>query len=471
MECKGKARTLPRRKAPGPQVRQTVASMMRLVKANPLILDTNQGTKDCSADELRRKLPASIIDPFHFQSKSMCNDFTKKDKDASIFGRPSVPVTKHNVLPKKNSDVPPVITRTVAVGARPDVFRKPQVPARQNIKPALKRKSFSVENLPAITVLGPMNCTATQSMESLCPISPINNSRDADKSMSKSTKIRNSTPKCPKTPSLKELQNRLNNWLQKRNKLPTTFHHLKNIQERKMCIEMQQVIEQPLVTNADYNLHLDDKENTAAALNTEEVKKYSNDVKKVHIDVLVETLKELNVLIKEGYDPQHCQFWLKKISQRYANVEDISQFWECRAALEQASDNINEAIECYKSAIIHGAEIHGIDESLDKLFQKFGVLQLTDSMAYTPNTKLKVKNSNIIYNQFKSSIIQFAVLQKKMKNTSAHKVTSVVTPVRRSSRLAHIRTPNLRVSSTIKELLEDDKIEFERNDHLSIRYN
>lgn len=457
--------TLPRRKYPAPKVRQTVASMIRMVRANPLILEHNTGTTDCTAEEFRQKLPTSIIeDPFGIHSKSRTS-FLKNIKETSVYDRPSFATIQTKVVSRKNDELPHTKPKAAEHG---NIFRKPMPPKKQNPpnKPTLKRKSLSADDIPAITVLGPMNCTATQSMESLSTISPINKFRSLNQTVNRSSvKIRNSTPINSKTPSLNELRARLNIWLQKRNKLPTNFQFLKNMKEQKGVREMQKVLE-----NFETVASPDDKENAAAALNTPALNRDFDDLS--HTDVLNETLNELKILIEQKYDHGHCQYWLKKIKERFANVEEMPQFWECRAALEQAGDNVNEAIECYKAAIIHGAEIQGIDESLKKLFQKFGSLHLGDSMNYTPNTKSKVKNSNIIYNQFKSSIIQFAVLQKKVKSDmQAHKMTAVVTPVRRSSRLSHVKTPNQRVFPSIKELGEDNQLNFRMNRHLSVRYD
>lgn len=38
-------------------------------------------------------------------------------------------------------------------------------------------------------------------------------------------------------------------------------------------------------------------------------------------------------------------------------MEDEPYYWECLAALEETKGNIGSAVEYYKAAIVHGAEV------------------------------------------------------------------------------------------------------------------
>ncbi|KAJ8945967.1 hypothetical protein NQ318_016795 [Aromia moschata] len=123
-------------------------------------------------------------------------------------------------------------------------------------------------------------------------------------------------------------------------------------------------------------------------------------------------LEDLLKLIQEA----PVRGWLELIRKKYIKLEEEPQYWECRAAIEQSRGNISNAVQCYKTAIVQGAEIQAVDESLDILLQKFSLLNInTDNAESERSTRERARIVQDARNVFKSSIIQFAVQERKLK--------------------------------------------------------
>jgi cobalamin biosynthesis Co2+ chelatase CbiK len=72
------------------------------------------------------------------------------------------------------------------------------------------------------------------------------------------------------------------------------------------------------------------------------------------------------------------------------------------------------AVECYKTAIIQGAEIENVEEHLDQLLQKFSLLNISkETQSYRNNDRMKILED--ARNIFKSSVIQFAVQERTLR--------------------------------------------------------
>lgn len=54
---------------------------------------------------------------------------------------------------------------------------------------------------------------------------------------------------------------------------------------------------------------------------------------------------------------EQCEVWLKLIQTQYRTLEEEPQYWECRAALEEARGDLTSAVDCYKTAIVQGSEV------------------------------------------------------------------------------------------------------------------
>ncbi|CAH2020233.1 unnamed protein product [Acanthoscelides obtectus] len=120
--------------------------------------------------------------------------------------------------------------------------------------------------------------------------------------------------------------------------------------------------------------------------------------------------------------------------------------------------NVGDAIEHYKTAIIQGAEVSEVDQSLDSLLQKFSLLNIENDLHDRSKlSKRKTKVMRELHDAFKSSVIKFAVQEKKLKN---QKLKIVVTPVRRSSRLSpsvYTSTPGVKLYNSINDMEPSEK--------------
>lgn len=55
-----------------------------------------------------------------------------------------------------------------------------------------------------------------------------------------------------------------------------------------------------------------------------------------------------------------CDDWLRLIKEKYSKLLEEPEYWECKAAIEESRGDISSAVECYRTAIVHGAEVRNI---------------------------------------------------------------------------------------------------------------
>ncbi|KAJ3661202.1 hypothetical protein Zmor_005610 [Zophobas morio] len=247
-----------------------------------------------------------------------------------------------------------------------------------------------------------------------------------------------------------EVTQKLSEWLEIKGKSFKEYHHLK-------CFGVH-------AENAIKALHCDGEkeniENSVIIENNNFIKEPPATPQKINLPAVAQTaLVDLHKLILDGYPPEQCDIWLKLIKQKCGQVEEEPQYWECRAALEQTKGNINLAVECYKTAIIQGAEVQNVDKCLDQLLQKFSLLNICNESGPHVNKNDRNKIVQDARNIFKSSIIQFAVQEKVLKKKTSEGTTVekrvFATPVRRSTRLsrsAFTSTPGIHIYSSLQEL-------------------
>ncbi|XP_018564806.1 uncharacterized protein LOC108906124 [Anoplophora glabripennis] len=277
-------------------------------------------------------------------------------------------------------------------------------------------------------------------------------------------------------PSLYDLQKRLNDWLVKRGKSLGSFHHLKCFGEQDKELE---IVDEENKENIEVNQDLSkgSYEELRIEHSNYECPSESTTAKPLVLNdgnaegIAKAALEDLVKLIQDGYPRPQCEGWLELIRQKYQKLEEEPQYWECRAAIEQSRGNISNAVQCYRTAIVQGAEIQSVDESLDILLQKFSLLNIsTKDVANEKSVNERARIVKDARNVFKSSIIQFAVQERKLKKDGSIKNEKkfVATPVRRSTRLsrsAYTSTPSIKLCSSLQELETTDRemLDFKKN--------
>lgn len=241
----------------------------------------------------------------------------------------------------------------------------------------------------------------------------------------------------------------LNEWLLEKGKDAMSFQHLKQYdddnKENYQCNDPHQL-----------------SDDSYEALNIKETKdEESNQDIALEKSTPMQALEDLHKLIVEGYPAEKCEIWLAKIHDKDSNISEEPLFWDCKAAIEREKGNFSQSVECYKTAIVKGAEVAAVDESLDHLLKTFDLLDINPENE--KSVPVKKPNRKSIKNDFcdvlKTSVIQFAVTQRalKSKNEQGDK-QFVVTPVRRSSRLtAKSSTPGVKLCATLDEVEESVK--------------
>ncbi|XP_050304918.1 uncharacterized protein LOC126742311 [Anthonomus grandis grandis] len=278
---------------------------------------------------------------------------------------------------------------------------------------------------------------------------------------------------------LSRLQERLDKWLAKRGKPPaqlscfrvfsSTDVNPNNTVAQSNCLEddenKENIEKIPSTSNSYEDLGIigqtDDAKSNAKKgeemknknrISEEEITKYAK-----------EAMVELQKLIEENYPRNQCLGWLELIRDKYDKIEDEPEYWECRAAIERSAGNVHQAVEYYKTAIIQGAEVTTVDKSLDQLLEKFSLMNIS-----TDNNKPDRQRERIVREAretFKSTIIQFAIMQRNTIKGKPETKKFVVTPVRRSTRLSrsgYVNTTGIKLCSSLKDLSSED-IEFKKN--------
>lgn len=307
---------------------------------------------------------------------------------------------------------------------------------------------------------------------SVCPFTPG--------SVRKSSLFRASTPA---PVELQKLQDRLNKWLKSRGKPLASFHHLRcfGINEDNKVQSPVEIYEE----NKENIEVINEKSESYESLNIVSLEPQKPEVSKETdmppeelARIAKEAMVELQKLIQEDYPRAQCLGWLELIRDKYNKAVDEPEYWECRAAIEQSMGNVGNAVEFYKTAIIQGAEVTHVDKSLDQLLKKFSLLNISPRKSEQNNhdgnkERIIMEARNV----FKSTIIQFAIQERKLKKKDvddesvAQNVKKLVaTPVRRSTRMsrsAYISTPGVKLCSSLKEAnLSSEEIDFKKNNAL-----
>ncbi|RZF32367.1 hypothetical protein LSTR_LSTR001831 [Laodelphax striatellus] len=346
--------------------------------------------------------------------------------------------------------------------------------------------------------------------ESLSPIRGTNQ----DSAMTGGTRRLSSTPLKSSTPEEKYMSEKLSSWLKTKGKSVEGFAHLKCFLHHKKGSAIP--IRQPFKTSNSGPLRIsvapkprptnlpaivietikEEEENSRgdltidienAELPCSPTKEHDEaasadcnpaDETTVVLDsanlkeTTVKALHELLTLIHTGYPWESCKEWLTALRSRNPDAESLPDYWECLAALEEVQGDMQMAVDSYQRALMRGAEVSHIDTCLDSLFEKMNALNL-ECQPYTPRqVDGKKKTCVDAKNIFKSSVIQFALLQQKVKTFSSesgvglNNLNYIATPVRRSTRqsLFTSKTPQ-RCTSSIKNLMSEEKenVQFKPN--------
>nr|CAD7585698.1 unnamed protein product [Timema genevievae] len=307
------------------------------------------------------------------------------------------------------------------------------------------------------------------------------------------------------TPKPSELRTNLVDWLEKRGKSVTNFHHLhcfglhasevekeanKRINlKRNINLSSQAVAVSPttstttiqdkqhdimtpqklgVVDEERHNPICSSTPNQSPSVTPNQVQDSLEDKENVFrgdLDVLAQdSLNDLYKLIQTGYPRDKCEEWLDVILKNCRSAFDKPTYWECLASLEESRGDFSMAIECYSRAIIRGAQPEEIGQSLDQLLQTFGRPKMDAALQELGDKKMSRKSLDA-RNVFKSTIIKFALQQRAIKQvidceSKVSRSQLVVTPVRRSTRKSSFQyqhTPDMRYVDTLTTLEERER--------------
>ncbi|VEN35056.1 unnamed protein product [Callosobruchus maculatus] len=451
-------------KKKAPEVRQTKTSLKRIQQANPLLQLTD--------NEIVALQESHTQSNNKFETGKMTAHPPNKKSNYEIKNNTKSTVTMKqdgkDVIPKKHTSVDqatkhtsashntvvPKKSKSLSADASGNCIRR-SLSAKyfETKKATAAARSHSSENVPMnkhVCEVSPILEVSKE--ESLIFRTPSAYQRRSVARFTPSTSSRRSQYSQSKIlPTLEELQRRLNGWLLKRGKNPTTFAYLQQLGGHKIGEEDKENVEvnrEPVKAGSYEDLHI-------LPLEPEPQQQISEkDIEKVARDALQDLLQ----LIQEEYPATHCESWLELIASKCEKLKDDPQYWECRAKIEQMRGNVGDAIEHYKTAIIQGAEVSEVDKSLDMLLHKFSLLNIgNDVCDKSKISKQKTKIMNELKDAFKSSVIKFAVQEKKLKNND---LKIMVTPVRRSSRTSHsiyTSTPGIKLYNSITEIESPNK--------------
>ncbi|KAJ8928107.1 hypothetical protein NQ314_019333 [Rhamnusium bicolor] len=289
-------------------------------------------------------------------------------------------------------------------------------------------------------------------------------------------------------PSLNDLQKRLNDWLAKRGKSLSTFHHLK-------CFGVQGSEQEPIDDENKENIEVDEDldkgsyedlkisvENDSAKSKTSSSKSPLSNEENSE-SVAKAALEDLLKLIQEGYPRPQCEGWLELIRRKYQKLEEEPQYWECRAAIEQSRGNISNAVHCYKTAIVQGAEKISSSSSstISSSLFSYETIQLytlvdiiTDDKLVENNYGVNIKWIVTLAGDTPEMFLTYAyspsnldqIIGRNKKDEDAK--TLIATPVRRSTRLSrstYTSTPGVKICSSLRDLGASDMemIDFKKN--------
>lgn len=165
-------------------------------------------------------------------------------------------------------------------------------------------------------------------------------------------------------PSLHDLQKRLNSWLLKRGKNVASFYNLK-------YFEPFDAVDEEDKENIESNFDRGSYEDLLIPQNMGDCNRNGKpeELSQVNIESVAKAaLLDLLKLVKEGFPVNQCEGWLCLIKEKYSKLMEEPEYWECRAAIEEGRGDISSALECYRTAIVHGsAVVKHVDKSFDVL--------------------------------------------------------------------------------------------------------
>ncbi|KAL3276198.1 hypothetical protein HHI36_020916 [Cryptolaemus montrouzieri] len=270
-----------------------------------------------------------------------------------------------------------------------------------------------------------------------------------------------STPSAPA-----DLKRRLNEWLSKRSKKSSAFKHLKCFGVHKIEIVQEEDKENFDTSSVEKcgsyeDLKIDNSKYPGLHLDETSLLFASSDLKRI----AKEAMREISCLISEGYPMEQCEAWLRIVRNKCPEITQEPNYWECRASIEQLRGDIGSAVECYKTAVVQGAEVPTVQKSLDQLLEKFKLLEIDSSISNYESDKARAKTIQDFKNVFTSMVIKFAIQEKTIKNKPEKEDSRyakdgnlsriLVTPVRRSTRLnrsGYTSTPGVNICSSLQEM-------------------
>lgn len=65
----------------------------------------------------------------------------------------------------------------------------------------------------------------------------------------------------------------------------------------------------------------------------------------------------MSYILFQNYSIKACEEWLVAIRQRFLDADELPQYWECVAAIEEARGNLYMALDAFQRAVEKGAEV------------------------------------------------------------------------------------------------------------------
>ncbi|XP_021940377.1 uncharacterized protein LOC110840019 isoform X2 [Zootermopsis nevadensis] len=457
-----------------PVIKHTLASKLRMIKANPLLEarglitvppkkktenagGNNRHTAQSNTVPLSSAVPPCLQHVTSFKQSSSLNLNSNERRGRRVNPQP----VKRNVFVRRSLSTGPPVSRFQANKATENMNIR-RIKSAVDIKD-IKDAIIKEENEEQLDDTIPLQQQAQISYQT-----PQRARSNLSFKSVKGDKMLGPMPDV--------MRKRLSDWLHKRGKSFENFSHLHcfGLQASHIANDSansrqhykpgavkgenkEKMVRQSCISNAEppapgnerpacSNLMEDNKENVRVG----------------NSDQLVEdAIKDLLNIVRIGYPWDRCEEWLTMIRKFYPGVKEVPIYWECVAALQEVQGDFRSAVDCYEKAIIHGASLTKVGESLDQLMEKFNILNLNCDVGQDKSSSVKTprKHEVDVRNIFKSTIIKFAQLQKALKRTNlgveALSPYFIVTPVRRSTRasLSHYRsTPQLHYVNSLQQL-------------------
>lgn len=239
-----------------PEIRQTLTSKLRLLKANPLLKDPEYLGGLSSANSF------TITDKPKVIKKDLTNNLKPSTVVSHEFKKPEPPKTGHKsrgavpkAINKKCNDKKESVTKPNRRSLSAQYFKKQMGQVVDQPNPVNKiRKSLSVEEIKTIyvndTSLSPVpveNNTHTPNLIRFRSPSAYQRRSVLSSTPKTESKVNRRSTSVTRTPHPNELQVRLNNWLKAHGKTLSNFHHLKCFGIHHPQNRNKSVFDEPLI--------------------------------------------------------------------------------------------------------------------------------------------------------------------------------------------------------------------------------